>query len=242
MPVIGILGGMGPRATVQFESMLLDRLNGSDQELPTIVTINDGSIPDRNAFLTGTGIDPLPWMQRNLANLENLGAAIICIPCNTACSPELFGRLRPVTSLVIHLPSETVGYMQSTGLRRVLLLATDGTVRSNAYQDLCAEVGIVCLIPQATQQRQVMQIIRAVKRGDMTLARLIGKALAADIAQLDIDGVILGCTELPLVSGLLMPGECIPVDTLAVLADACVGYTKTEQMKGTDYDTRPIYA
>lgn len=221
-PVIGILGGMGPRATVQFEQLLLDRLPGTDQQLPTIMTINDGSIPDRSNFIVGDGDDPLPQMQRNLTLLEGLGASIVCIPCNTACVPDIFDRLQPVRSRILNLPQQVSKAMARQGLRRVMLLATAGTVRSQTYQTVCREYGITCAVPDAQAQQQVTDVITAVKCGDLDRAASLAAHVAAAVVKHDAEAVILGCTELPLVREALTPDGWLAVDTLAVLAERCV--------------------
>src|SRR6266542_21450 len=111
LPTIGILGGMGPRATVQFEQLLLDRLPGTDQQLPTIISVNDGAIPDRSAYLLGKGLDPVFRLQHNLEMLEQMDARIVAIPCNTACAPRIFNRLRTaVNTKLVNLPAE-VGFV-----------------------------------------------------------------------------------------------------------------------------------
>ena len=223
---IGILGGMGPRATVQFEHMLLERLTGGDQELPTIVAINDGSIPDRSAFLVGSGSDPLPRMQRNLTMLELLDADIICIPCNTACAPAIFNRLNPASSSIINLPEEVGRALQSSNAKRAFVLGTQGTIALGTYQNVCASVDVSYVTPTARVQRLVTQIIAAVKQNDMSRARDIASHVVVAIAESGCDTVILGCTELPLVKAQLVPPSCAAIDTLAVLADACVSYTQ----------------
>lgn len=240
-PVIGILGGMGPRATVQFEQMLLDRLTGTDQNLPAIISLNDGSIPDRSQYLLGRGVSPVPAINRNLRILEDAGASIICIPCNTACVPRIFDRLRPRSSKLINLPQETVRCLVSAGSQKACLLATEGTVQAKTYQKLCTYMGLGCVVPPAKTQRLVNAVIRTVKSGDMAAARTIAFQVAGLVADMECDTVILGCTELPLVQNQLVPRGCRAVDTLAILADACVRYTNNTQGENS-YDARPIYS
>jgi aspartate racemase len=240
--VIGILGGMGPRATVMFEQLLLDRLPGNDQQIPAIVTINDGSIPDRSAFLLGQGPDPLPAMQRNLQLLERLGADIICIPCNTACAPQLFQRLQPTGSQIINLPEVVLASMRQRGIRSAFLAATAGTIAAGSYQEICARNGIACIVPTAPLQREITAVIRAVKRGDMAAARLLSRRVAAHIEATDCQAVILGCTELPSVQADLVPAGRVAIDSLSVLADSCVTYTKVRPTRRSSYGNRPIHA
>lgn len=224
--VVGILGGMGPRATVQFEQLLLDRLEGSDQELPVIVTINDGTIPDRSSFVTGVGRDPLPRMQRNLDRLEQLGAEIICIPCNTACTPQIFDRLHARQAKILNLPQEVGQVLVRHDARKVCILATAGTVASGVYQDVCGQAGVVAWVPPPHLQKLVDSCILLVKQNRLVEARQCASHVEAAIIAGDIDTVLLGCTELPLIKASLAPSRTQVVDTLEVLAMACSNMVK----------------
>ena len=236
MRAIGILGGMGPRATVKFEQMLLDRIAGDDQQLPTIVTINDGSIPDRSLFLLGDGEDPVPRLQYNLNNLELLGAKIIAMPCNSASMPKIFNRLRS-NVMLLNLPKLVVAKIEQQEVKKVYLLATDGTIESQTYQRLCKRAGIECIVPSVATRRMVTASIAAIKKGNSEVARDIARKIRVELESLPCDGVILGCTELPLVRKQLVPRDVICFDTLALLADACV-----ELSKGENRAKRSVYA
>lgn len=240
MKTIGILGGMGPRVTALFEQMLLDRLSGNDQQLPTIITINDGSIPDRSQFLLGRGPDPRPRLQRNLTLLEQMGAEIICVPCNSASVPQILGNLQVQNSgtKVLNLPQLVVAELQNREVERVCLLATEGTTHSQTYQQLCAAADIDCVVPSAAVRSQVSDVITAVKYGVLPVARSRARVAARALCLLNCQAIILGCTELPLVAEQLVPPNMQPLDTLAVLADACV----VECNKGENRAARPIHA
>ena len=105
-PIIGILGGMGPRATVEFERRLVNLFAGNDQAIPPIVSINDGSIPDRTQFLLGEGADPHEKLAAAAKRLLACGATIICMPCNTAHAEPILGRLQARLDLpLVHMPA-----------------------------------------------------------------------------------------------------------------------------------------
>ena len=135
MKRIGILGGMGPRATVRFEQLLLDHFSGGDESIPPILTINDGSIPSRPKFLIDGGEDPVQKMNESLGVLLAWGAEIIAMPCNTACAPPIFDRLSNNTRIV-HLPSIVQEYINKSGHVNAILFATRGTVAAKVYQSL----------------------------------------------------------------------------------------------------------
>jgi aspartate racemase len=83
--VLGVLGGMGPMATVDFMAKVLRNTPADrDQEhIPTIVC-SATNIPDRSAAILEGGPDPLPAMRDALHKLERSGVTCIAMPCNTA--------------------------------------------------------------------------------------------------------------------------------------------------------------
>ena len=122
------------------------------------------------------------------------------------------------------------------------MLATQGTINAGIYQQICRQCKIDCVVPDNLNQNIVTSIIQAVKNNDLVLARLLAKKIDTKINKVGCDAVILACTELPIVRNELTPNGCMAIDTLDVLADACVAYTKTVRLKEKVNDTRPIYA
>ena len=230
MKSIGILGGMGPRATVAFEKMLIDKFVGSDQNLPRIITINDGSIPDRSSYLLGKGVDPVPKMQRIIDDLDAVGCDVIAIPCNTACTPEIYRRLNASPAKLINLIELVVDHIAKHRFSKVLLLATEGTINSHKYQNLIGLNGIDCLSPSKQLTREVQKLINLIKQGYQLEAFNLSRQLSEQINQLEVEAVILGCTELPLVSRYLVPETVTPIDTLAILVNFCVDYIKEGEL------------
>ena len=84
-PKLGVLGGMGPLATVDFLAKLIAVTPAEfDQDhIPTII-YSAPYIPDRTANIRGHGPSPLPYMLSGLGFLEQSGVSCIAIPCNTA--------------------------------------------------------------------------------------------------------------------------------------------------------------
>src|SRR5215475_13736513 len=83
--MLGVLGGMGPMATVDFYRRLLPYTNvRTDQEHLPVIIWADPSVPDRSAALTGTGADPTAWLVKGARALQSVGATVLAMPCNTA--------------------------------------------------------------------------------------------------------------------------------------------------------------
>jgi aspartate racemase len=215
---IGILGGMGPRATVYFEQKLLDKLEGPDQSLPRIVVVNDGTIPDRTAFLCSGGSDPLPTLRQNVRALSLLGANIVCMPCNTAHADRILGRLQAELSLpIVDMPSAAIQQATLQGHRHMLVLGTSGTKASGVYT--CRANGATIMYPALLTQAKVDKLILDTKAcGYVERNR---DALMAIVNDSVCDAVILACTELSMLNKGLATSKPV-VDALEALADECI--------------------
>jgi len=87
--IIGILGGMGPLATVDlFRRIVMKTPAKKDQDHPRIIIYNNSKVPDRTAYILGRGEDPLPELIDSAKKLEQWGAGFIIMPCNTAHHKE----------------------------------------------------------------------------------------------------------------------------------------------------------
>ena len=82
---LGVLGGMGPAATADFQRVLAERTPaGTDQEHPRMIVYSHTITPDRTTFLLGKGPDPTEYIKDGLKTLIGWGADILCVTCNTA--------------------------------------------------------------------------------------------------------------------------------------------------------------
>jgi aspartate racemase len=114
--------------------------------------------------------------------------------------------------------------VQSKKITRVILLATEGTVGFGAYQNLCEENGVDCIIPNDQTQKLVNLVISLVKHGKVERANKVASKISKVIKENDCGAAILGCTELSLVADTIIPKECLMIDTIDVLADTCISY------------------
>ena len=83
---LGVLGGVGPLATVYFAKLLVEMTKADcDQSHISSVILNHASIPDRTEYiLDNSKPNPLPVMIEDAKKLEKMGVDFIVIPCNTA--------------------------------------------------------------------------------------------------------------------------------------------------------------
>jgi aspartate racemase len=199
--LVGVLGGMGPLATVDFVAKLIAATPAErDEDHVPIVVSSCPQLPSRVAPILDPGArSPLPELKERLAFLLGAGARLIVMPCNTAhhWHGELAAAAKPVPFL--HIADAAIDEVVRRGAKGAVgLLATEGTLKSGFYQRRLAARGFTCVLPDDGINRAlVLPGIAHVKANRLAdAARLFRDA----VARLERDGavtVILGCTEIP---------------------------------------------
>ncbi|MPV55043.1 aspartate racemase [Burkholderia sp. HI2761] len=232
---IGVVGGVGPAATVDFLDKIVRNTPASrDQDHIKLLVEQNPQIPDRTENLVGTGADPTISLYATCKKLEEGGADVVAIPCNTAHA--FVERIQPYLGIpIVNMLTVTVAHLRETWptLREVGVLATSGTIESGVYDKALESQGLRQVAPTSALQARVMEAIygkHGVKAG-FTTGRCeedIGAAVEALMAD-GVSVIVLGCTELPL---LLPGGEYVArdgsratlVDPTDVLARTCIAY------------------
>ncbi len=219
--ILGVLGGIGPLATVYFMDMLVKMTDAeSDQQHIPVLCFNHSTIPDRTAYiLDHRSPNPLPVMEEDAKLLERAGASCIVIPCNTA--HYFYEQLQKAVGVpIINIITETVAAITSRQpeVKKIGILATEGTIAAGSYQKACADRGVACAVPGEADRRSLMNIIynqvKAGKEADFEeFMRIIG-VMKHD----GCDAVILGCTELSIIHRDFHMKRADVVDSLEVLA------------------------
>lgn len=234
---VGIVGGVGPAATVDFMSKIVRATPaGRDQEHIKLLVDHNPQIPDRTASLIGDGPDPTIALYSACKKLEAGGADAIAIPCNTAHA--FVERIQSHLGIpIINMLHETVEHLKARHPSRktVGLLATSGTVKSRVYHQAAERAGIALIVPDEAHQALVMEAIygpQGVKAG-FTTGKCREDLLAAmeHLASRGAEAMILGCTELPLIvagqDDFALGGRKLPVlDPTEILARKCVSISR----------------
>ncbi len=226
--VIGILGGMGPEATIDlFYKIIKFTPAEKDQDHLRIVIDNNPKIPDRIAAISGKGEDPLPALQETARNLEKAGADFIIIPCNTAhCFlPSIQESVKiPILNMIEETAKETQKRIPQ--LQKVGLLASIGIYETEIYHQQFKKFNIVVISPEEKDKEEVMDAIYAVKAGDLS-NEVKGNIIkiAQKLIDKEAEVIIAGCTEIPLI---LKEGDVsVPIiDPTQILAKAAVQKAK----------------
>ena len=221
---IGVVGGMGPWATLDFfEKVLRATPVRRDQEHLRLIIDNNPKIPDRGPAILGDGEDPTPALVATARNVEAAGADLIVIPCNTA--HYFFQAIQAAVRVpVLHIMQEVAGAASRRfpRLGRVGLLATRATVATGLYQDAFRPLGAAVVVPDQSGQEVIDRLIYAIKaQGVDDALRSAGVAVGRGLNRAGAEAMILGCTELPLVLGEDTLGLPI-LDSNLILAEVAV--------------------
>lgn len=230
-PMIGVVGGVGPRAGVEMVHRL-HRESGatSDQTHPRVLLWSAPSdIPDRTAYLLGESqADPAPALADILVELGRAGATVAGIPCVTAHAPAIFDRIQrqvrgrgaPVLLSMIEALQLNLRRARAS---RIGILSTLGTHSSGLFQESLAEFELQFLDP--TGRRRLHQAIYRIKAESSSLPEGAVDTIrrsAAELIHRGAEVVILGCTELP----LALPQESLEgvplLDPMAALSQELI--------------------
>ena len=218
-PILGILGGLGPMSTVCFYEMLTARTKAdSDCDHIDMVISSRASTPDRTAYILGrSDQNPLPVMIDDAKRLLAYGATILTLPCNTA--HFFYDALRAAVNVpILNIIEETVSVLSRMKVKRVGILATEGTISSGAYHKVCQSCGITAVAPSPEDQRRLNALIYDTIKGGRRPRPEELERIAAPMLRNGCERLILGCTELSLIKRDCDLDEDIYLDSTEVLA------------------------
>jgi len=228
--VVGILGGMGPEATVDFLAKVIARTPARrDQDHLRIIIDDNPKIPDRTETIQSGDDSLFPVLLETARNLEKAGVDFIAIPCNTVhyYYKDLTKEINtPILNMIQEVAEAITASLPNC--KSLGLLATTGTVTSNLYQKWFQNSGIDVIVPDTQSQAKIMEAILAIKAGQRK-----GKArkYIIEAANLLIDrgvqALALGCTDIPLV--IKESDFPVPVfDSNEILAEATVKFARSD--------------
>ncbi len=200
----GVLGGLGPAATVGFMARVIALTDAAEEQdhVRLIVDCNP-KVPDRNAHAAGRGAGPADVLAAMARGLEGAGADFVVMPCNSAHAYA--DAIRAAVAIpFIDMIDLVADAAAAAGTGPALLLAADACLAAGLYQRALAVRGVSVVLPDAAAQTALMALIYAVKRGETGPARRAQAAALVQAAPGTAGVVVIGCTELPL---LLSPAN-----------------------------------
>ena len=233
--MIGVLGGMGPLATVDFfnKVLLATPAKGDADHVPLLIQ-SDPRIPPRPAAILNSGRSPLPELLAGRDRLIALGATVLAMPCNTAHF-WYADLVRGCTVSFISIVSASIaelGKLAAPGAR-IGIIATRATLTAKIFDAPLQLAGYTALLPSDDMlDTLVLPGIVHVKAGQAVQGgRLIEQAVQALMGH-GASAVLLACTETPLaLDAIHSPERAQCVDTTAALARACVAWWRAELAK-----------
>jgi len=222
---IGILGGMGPLATVDIFHKIVSLTDAnSDQEHIHMIIENNPGIPDRVNFLLNHGESPEKQLVQSAIKLELMGADVLIMPCNTA--HYFYDAIKKHLGIgFINMIDETAKEIKQTSpsCTRIGLLATQGTYYTGIYDNVFAPYGIEVIKPGIEDQQYVADLISAVKKGQTTFDLTNIYHVLNKLKKENIEMFVLGCTELPIAFQIFNIKEKY-IDPTTVLACSAIRY------------------
>jgi aspartate racemase len=227
---VGVLGGMGPLATVDYLQKMIEETPAKcDQNHVACIVASLPQIPDRSDSILFGSASPLSALLLAVDVLERAGAGCITIACNTA------HHWADAISKHSQLPLLHIADAAALELKRTLgrggvvgLMATDGTLASGFYQQRLRDEGFAVHVPIVAASGQVLQHaimsgIRLTKQGDIKAGGSLLGSAAKELRRGGCDTLLLACTEIP-VALASVDDECLDfsVDATRALAKSAV--------------------
>ena len=219
---VGVLGGLGPKATAYFMDLVIDNTKAScDQDHIDMIVYNHASIPDRTSYILDNSNDnPVPYLIKDAKMLESLGCNYLVMPCNT--SHFMYDEIKKSIKIpLINMPYEVSKLInENNEIKKVGILATKGTLKAKIYERyLEKEV----FYPSEETDNKVMDLIyEKVKKGVKVNKREFYDILE-EYFENNCDVLIMGCTELSVIvrdNDLYFDSRLI--DSLKVLVDKTI--------------------
>ena len=214
--MIGILGGMGTQAGLDFCNKLAMLNRGkSDQEYPLFILYNKSNIPGRpeSIGVQTKSLSSTPRSSKNTKkynrvlksllegckSLEKSGCKFIVIPCNTA--HYWYEDLKKKIKIpVINMPKEVFTQTKKSCKKnsKIGLLATEGTLKTEIYDKIFKKDFELIKPSNNLQTSSVNKTIKHVKMGNIKLAEKTIKPAIKYLIKQKCEKIILGCTEIPI--------------------------------------------
>jgi aspartate racemase len=247
---IGIVGGVGPYAGLDLMKKVFDHtLAGRDQDhVDALLFSLPSEIVDRTEYLEGREEqNPAQAIYRVLSQLEEAGATVAGIPCNTAHAAPIFDLILEKLAAgghqitLLHMIRETVAYIQTSfpDLSKLGILSTTGTYRSRIYQDALESASYEVITPsEEMQEKSIHPAIYDPHYGIKSRSNPVHPRALANLElglnfleQEGAQAVILGCTEISMAFQVPAGRHILAIDPSLVLARALIRHAFPHKLK-----------
>lgn len=197
--VAGVLGGLGPAATIDFMHRVLALGDvQTEQGHVRLLVDQNPAVPNRQQAILADGTSPAHALARMAQGLERAGADFLVMPCNTAHAWE--ADIRAATSLPFVSIVDVTTNAVPDDVGAVGILETPACRQAGIYARACSRVGLDLVALSDRECEQLMDVAYAVKRGDTGTAQSsVVRQLATSLVDRGARAIIVACTEVPLV-------------------------------------------
>ncbi len=226
-PCIGILGGMGPAATILLQQRILDAVPAERDEdhIPLLIDMNP-QVPSRIDFLIHQkGPNPGPFLAGMARNLQEFGADALVMPCNTA--HHFADDIENATEIpflnMVQLTAEALAKQAPKG-GGIGILASPATDKVGLFHNVLGASGLKALASKNSQDLlTTIQDIKARGPSENSIAQT--QNAIGELQDAGADAFLVGCSEFSLISRKLRASVPI-IDAIDVLTDAICNFRK----------------
>jgi len=223
--IVGILGGMGPEATVELMRRIVEKTPAKvDSDHIRCIVDQNAKVPSRPLSIQGKISSAAPALIDMGKRLQSYGADILCMPCNTAhfYLPDI---QKEVSIPFIDMLTCTAKHIQHAypNEKRVGIASTTNTKDTGLYEERFSTLGIETVYPEPITQEKILNAIAAVKAGNISQEiRDEMKNIVTDMREQGIYVVVIACTEL----SVICPNDKGIVDALDCLVNEIIYQVK----------------
>lgn len=226
MGVLGILGGLGPYATLAFLNELVELTPAKSEQDHIPIRIEwRPDTPNRQDYFNGSGEDPWPALFAAYSRLAHGDGAcdLIAMPCNT--THVWHERLRASSDVpFVHIADCAADALdrQAGNVTNVAVLGTRETMRFAIYEGALKERGMQASYPDgAAQELLAQKVIPLAKAGRFVAAASAMQNVISAVHSDGADAIILACTEMPLLEDKIDWLGMTAIDSSRELARYC---------------------
>jgi aspartate racemase len=228
MKRLGVLGGMGPAASAEFITRLIQQTPATkDQEHIPFVLWNEPRVPDRSSSIRNGDDRPLPYLLQGMQVLKAVGCTTIVIPCNTA--HFWYDELVKFKIPILHIVDSVADALRDINVTGTIgVMGTHATVELGLYQYMLNKSGWDCITPTKEEMNNLVQpAIDLIKSGSIEEAHPMLMTVVKSLIDRGAKAVVLGCTEIPLALRETEENNIPLVNSIDSLVKAAINiYTK----------------
>lgn len=221
--VAGVLGGLGPMATVYFYDIVVEMTDAKkDQDHIDMIIMNRATTPDRTEYIIGKSKEnPAEVLIKDAQRLEKAGADFLVLTCNTG--HYFYNEINESVKVpLISMIEETVKKAVSMGHKKMGILATTGNINTKLYQNMCEKYNLSYEICSEEKQKIVMSLIYDNVKAGIEADMKNFNSVITFMKEKGCDGVFLGCTELSIIKKDNKLSNEFYIDSSEVLAEVTI--------------------